>query len=99
MAGHQIIVQLIAGNQDTERDGEIESSAGLAHVGRSQADDDTFLRKVITGTEYGAAHAILAFTYGCFRHADNRKSGQATGQEHFDSNPGRVNTELGTAIE
>ncbi len=67
-----------ARSEDAQRDSQIKSTAGLAHVSRPEVHGDTFLRKTETRADNGTANPVFAFANGRFRHADHRKHGQTT---------------------
>src|ERR1022692_4610138 len=72
------------GAQDADGDGEIESRAFLAYVGRGQVDGDAFVGVAETGIDQRALDALAAFADGDVGHADHYGVPRVAGGEHVD---------------
>ncbi|HVN05029.1 MAG TPA: hypothetical protein VMT86_11465 [Bryobacteraceae bacterium] len=76
------------GAQDADGHRQIESSAFLAHVGRSQVDGDRLVGITEAGVEQRRLDALAAFAHCRVRHADRDKVARTAGVHvyfHVDS--------------
>jgi len=90
---------LCRGREDAQRDGKVETSAGLGQVCRRQIHGYATIREVETGIEQRAAHAITTFPDSGLGHADDVESRQAAGQVRFYPHQGRVQSIATAAVD
>ena len=90
--------QLPAGDQDADRDREVEAAALLGQIGGCQVDGDAPCREFETAVQQRAAHAVAAFLHGLFRQADDIEGRQAVGEMGFDADQRRIDAERGPAM-
>jgi hypothetical protein len=82
--------QLSRRQQYPECDRQIESSALLGQLGRSEAHRDAARRKAEAGIYQRGAHALLALLDDGGRQSHDAKGREATGETHLDLHQRRV---------
>ncbi len=75
---------LATGDEDPERDGEIEARAGLRPVGRGQVDRDAPERKLEARVHDCGVHPFPALLHRALGQPDGRERGQAIGKIDLD---------------
>ncbi|CFN74240.1 Uncharacterised protein [Bordetella pertussis] len=81
---------LAAGQQDTQRNGQIEARRGLGQVGGRQVDGDAAGREIEAAVLDGRPHPFAAFADLDVGQPDDGKSGQAAAQMGLDAHGGRL---------
>jgi hypothetical protein len=73
-------LDLLAGGQDAQRDGEVEAPGILGQVGGREIDGDPLVvGKLEASVLDGRAHALASFLDLCFSQSDEREARQAVG--------------------
>jgi hypothetical protein len=72
---------LPAGNQQRQRDRQIEAAALFGQLGRRQVDRDASGRKRIAGIQQRRAHALAALAHHGSRQTDDGEIRQATADD------------------
>ena len=70
------ILQLAAGREHGQQQGQIVHRAGLAHIGGGQVDRDAPVRELEAQVLDGGTHAVRTFPHGGIRQAYDGKGGQ-----------------------
>src|SRR5579862_6239771 len=84
------------GAEDSKGHRQIESSAFLAHVGRSEVDGHALAGIAEAGIDQGRFDALAAFSNGGVRHADGDELAAGAGiQVDFDVDQMRIDAEDG----
>jgi hypothetical protein len=76
-------VELIGGNEQPYRYGEIESCAYLSDTGRRQVDSDALHRPLQATRQDRRTHPVPRLTNGGIREPDDCEAGQAIGDMDF----------------
>ena len=92
-------VDLPAGGQDAQRDGQVEPPRILGQIGRRQVDGDALVvRKREAAVEQGAAHALARLLDRDLGQPDQGETGQAVGQVHLHRDRRRGQTQQRAAL-
>ena len=80
--------ELAAGDQDADRDGQIEAGAGLVDVGGGQVDGDALERQREARVGERRVDPLAALPHGAVGQADGGERGQAAADVDLDVAPG-----------
>ena len=89
---------LSGSRQHTQRNRQIKTAALLGQVCRGQVGRDAPSRKLETGIEQCAAHAVPALANRGLGQSDNGKRRQSTGKVNLNGNRGCVGTSTGATV-
>ena len=93
-------IDLPAGGQDAQGDGQVEAAGILGQVGRRQVHGDALVgRKFQAAVDDGAAHALAGFLDLHVGQPHQGQAGQAVGQMHFHGDGGRLQPQKGTTLD
>ena len=85
IAGQPAGIDLSAGGQDAQRDGQVEAARVLGQVGRREVDRDALVvRELQPAVLQRRAHPLARFLHFHVGQPDQREAGQAVGQMHLD---------------
>jgi len=90
--------QLTRGNQDPQRNRQIEAARLLGQIGRRQIDGDAPRRKIKPAVLQRRPHPLAGFLDFRFRQADQRQRRQAAGQVYLNRYLGCLQPGQGTAF-
>ena len=92
-------IDLAAGGQDAQCNGQIEAPGILGKVGRCQVHGDALVvRELQPGVLQGRAHPLARFLDLHIGQAHQREAGQAVGQVHLDRDRGGLKSKQGAAL-
>ena len=92
-------LELIRGDQNTQRDRQIEAAAVLRQIGRRQRHCDAPRRRRETGIGDRGAHPVARFAHRRIGQADDIEARQPAGQVHLDAHRRGGNAELGAGMD
>jgi len=87
--------QLPGGGQHAQRNRQVQRTAFLLDIGRSEIDDHDPAWKTVAGVLDGGTDAVLAFLYGGIGQAHNVDAIHARMDVHFDRKRKGVDPENG----
>ena len=92
-------IQLPAGSQDTDGNGQVKPTRVFGQIGRGQVDDDALIGgKVQAAVLDGRAHPFAGFAHLGVGQADQGEAGQAVGHVHLDRDAGRFHAQNRAAV-
>ena len=92
-------INLPAGRQDAQRNRQVKAARILGQIGRRQVHGDALVaRELQPGILDRRAHPLARFLDLGIGQPDQRETGQAVGQMHFDANRMRLQTQQRTAM-
>ncbi|MNX98034.1 hypothetical protein D3C86_1304200 [compost metagenome] len=99
VAGEAGVLDLPAGREDAQRDGQVEAARVLRQIGRGEVDDDLLVgRKFEPGVLDRRAHAFARLLDLGLGQPDQREARQAVRQMHLDRDGGGLQAEQGAAL-
>ena len=99
MAGQTCAVELPAGRQNAQGDGQIKTTRVFGQIGRGQVDGDAFVvRKLQPRVLDGRAHALARLFHLHVGQPHQREAGQAIGQVDLYRDSGGLQPEQGAAL-
>ena len=89
--------QVPRGDQDADRDRQVEPAALLRQVGRREIDGNVATRQLETAARERRLHAVLAFLDRGLGQADDREGRQPAAHVHLDAHEGGIHALRGPA--
>ena len=70
------LVELMGGDEQRDRERQVERRPDLAQVGRREVDRDAAQRELVAGVHQRGAHPLAGLAHGLVREADDGEGGQ-----------------------